>query len=167
MKASPLPTTLSSQPWKRLNQKRFNYPSSARKSSKQSTRKRPRDLTTPPPISPVLIDEAIVTITGRTYGAIFSEPIPEPAILVPAASAPVRSWKLWVHGLFTILSLFAVTLGIGPRSYAAGENGAIDFSLPSDSTSADDSFSVPSINDEFLPESNPEPEAAPNISQSP
>ncbi|MCL6434150.1 MAG: hypothetical protein K6T90_08010, partial [Leptolyngbyaceae cyanobacterium HOT.MB2.61] len=171
MKASPLPNTPPSRPWKRFNQGRFNQPSSVKKTSRQSTRrlnrKGQRGLTPPPPASPVIIDEAIISRSGRTYGALFPEPIPEPAILTPRRSAPVKSWKLWFHGLLGILGLFAVTLGIVPGSYAAGENGAVNFSLPSDSTSTSNSFSVASGNDESLPDSISAPEMAPNNAQPP
>jgi hypothetical protein len=59
-----------------------------------SARKR-RQLKATLPSGPlVVVDERITTHQGRTYGALFSEPIPEPLNRRFEPATPVKSWKL-------------------------------------------------------------------------
>lgn len=142
--------------------------------------------------SPITIDEHFQFRRGRTYGAIFPEPIfdgfliEEDSNLIPSGStneshrldsdnnsadwvfpvwevphaqrtvaaqpgAIVKSWKVWLNTLVAVVGLLAGCLGFSPISYAAGENGAIDFSVPSDASYgdrgnlADNSDSSPAI----------------------
>lgn len=125
-----------------------------------SARKR-RQLKAALPSGPlVVVDERITTHQGRTYGALFSEPIPEPLNRGFEPATPVKSWQLWFHGLFTILSLFTISLGLTPPALATNSSGALDFSPPSNGSSGNDtaySTSSPELSHPSAPDAAPEP----------
>lgn len=157
---NPSQTELDTQLPVKPNREVFGKPPSAQK-------KRQLEAALPPGAL-VIVDEVITTHQGRTYGALFSEPIPEPLNLVLEPSTPIKSWKLWAHGLFTTLSLFAVCLGLTPPVFATNSFGAIDFSPPTDVPSGEDSF-YPPPSPELSPEPAPEfpAEPAPETKRAP